>query len=81
LPLLVKRKWEHDKKERAAARLDQDSEQGQSREWFRLTVGLDRGFHHGVRMRFDATWEKEGRIFGDGSTDNLFLQCARSGIS
>ena len=49
-------------------------EQGQSREWFRLTAGLERGFQPGLRMRFDSTWEKEGRIFGDGSTDNIFLR-------
>jgi len=49
-------------------------EQGQSREWFRFTVGLERGFRSGLRTRFDATWEREGRLFGDGSTDDLFLR-------
>ena len=49
-------------------------EQGQSREWFRLTAGLDRGFHSGLRTRFDVTWEKEGLPLGGGSGDHLFLR-------
>ncbi len=49
-------------------------DQGQSREQFRFTVGLERSFRSGLRTRFDATWEREGRLLGDGSTDDLFLR-------
>lgn len=49
-------------------------DQGQSREQFRLTAGLERSYRPGLRTRFDATWQKEGSLFGDGSIDDLFLR-------
>ena len=49
-------------------------EQGQFREQFRLTAGLERGYRPGLRTRFDATWQKEGKLFGDGTINDLFLR-------
>ncbi len=49
-------------------------EQGQFREQFRLSLGLERSYRPGIRTRFDVTWQKEGDLFGDGSIDDLFLR-------
>ncbi len=48
-------------------------EQGQFREQFRLTVGIERSVKAGVRTRFDATWQREGRLLVEGAIDQLFL--------
>ena len=49
-------------------------ESGQSRELVRLTVGLERGHRDGRRTRLDATWQKEARMFGGGTVDDIFLR-------
>ncbi len=49
-------------------------EQGQFREQFRLSVGLERSYRAGLRTRFEATWQKEGRLLGEGSISDLFLR-------
>lgn len=49
-------------------------DQGQSREQFRLTAGLERSYRQGLRTGFEATWQKEGSLFGEGSLDELFLR-------
>jgi hypothetical protein len=49
-------------------------EQGQFREQFRLAVGVERSVRTGMRTRFDATWQREGRLFVDGAIDELFLR-------
>ena len=49
-------------------------EQGQFREQFRLSVGLERSYRSGIRTRFDATWQREGTLFGEGSIEDLFLR-------
>ncbi|MCZ6917287.1 MAG: DUF2490 domain-containing protein [Gemmatimonadetes bacterium] len=49
-------------------------EQGQFREQFRFSVGVERSHRAGVRTRFDATWQREGRLFVEGSINDLFLR-------
>ncbi len=49
-------------------------EQGQFREQFRVSLGLERSYVPGIRTRFDATWQREGQLFGEGSIEDLFLR-------
>jgi len=49
-------------------------EPAQFDEEVRLTVGIERGYREGLRLRLDATWQKEGRAFREGTIDDLILR-------
>ena len=47
---------------------------GQFQEEVRLTASLERGYRPELRIRVDATWQKEGRFLGEGSVYDLILR-------
>jgi hypothetical protein len=49
-------------------------EPAQFDEEVRLTVSLERGVRVRLRVRLDATWQKEGRAFREGTIDDLLLR-------
>jgi hypothetical protein len=47
---------------------------GQFEEEVRLTASVERSYRPKLRVRLDATWQKEGRVLSEGSIDDLILR-------
>ncbi len=49
-------------------------QEGQAQEQIRVVAGLERGIGPAWRARLEATWQKAGRFFAEGSFNELFLR-------
>ena len=49
-------------------------QEGQAQEQIRLVAGLERGIGPAWRARVEATWQKAGRFFAEGSFNELFVR-------
>lgn len=47
---------------------------GQFQEEVRLTASVERSYRPELRVRLDATWQKEGRVLSEGSINDLILR-------